>query len=147
MKRSFFGITIAGVLISIIVIFVISDSSNLTSEKTKSVYHVTLADPSLFTEGIFSDSFFVQKGDYEFRFIPNGDSPKSLSISLSGSSFLFNGDFELEGTSHEPGISVYYTWDYLGKKQIKIQESQDIQIKIDPHGTVNGPVSISLINP
>jgi len=147
MKRSFFGIIIVGVLILIIVFVIISDSSNLTSEKTEPVYHVTLADPSLFTEGVFSDSFFVQKGDYEFRFVPNGDSPKSLSISLSSSSFSFNENFELEGTSHETGISVYYTWDYLGQKQIKIQESQDIRIKIDPHGTVNGPVSISLINP
>ena len=145
MKRSFFGITIAGVLISIIVIFVISDSSNLTSEKTKSVYHVTLADPSLFTEGIFSDSFFVQKGDYEFRFIPNGDSPKSLSISLSGSSFLFNGDFELEGTSHETGISVYYTWDYLGEKKIEITEEQVLRIEINPHNNIIGPVSVEII--
>ena len=48
------------------------------------VFHVTLADPQLYENGIYSDSFLISEGEYHFRFVPNGSSPKTLSISLNG---------------------------------------------------------------
>ena len=108
-------------------------------------YRVTLADPSVYKNGIFTDTFEIKKGNYQFSFVPNGDSPKILSITLKGASLSFSEEFHLEGTLHETGISEYYTWDYLGAKEIQISESQMLEITIDPKGNLLGPVSINLI--
>ncbi|MEX1995891.1 MAG: hypothetical protein WD884_00740 [Nitrosopumilaceae archaeon] len=113
------------------------------SEKTVA-YHVTLADPKLYTDGIFTDTFEIQKGTYQFSFVPNGDSPQTLSIDLKGATFSFSEDFQLEGTSHETGISTYYTWDYLGKKVIQVPDDQELQIVINPRGNLLGSVSVDL---
>ena len=99
----------------------------------------------MYKDGIFTDSINIQKGNYEFRFVPNGDSPEILTISLEGSSFSFSEDFQLEGTPHETGISVYYTWDYLGMKEVTIEENQKLTILINPNKNIVGPVSIDLI--
>ncbi|MDX1596567.1 MAG: hypothetical protein R3327_06475, partial [Nitrosopumilaceae archaeon] len=108
------------------------------------VFHETLADPKLYQEGIYSNTFFATEGTYSFRFVPNGDSPKSLEISLRGQNLDFNEKFELQGTVHDTGISEYYTWDYQGTKTVMIPESQEVQITINPKGNVMGPVSVYL---
>ena len=95
--------------------------------------------------GFFQIILEFPEGEYQFRFVPNGDSPKILSISLEGNSISFSEDFELIGTPHETGISVYYTWDYLGKKEVKINEDQEIRIEVNPHENLLGSVSIDLI--
>ena len=115
------------------------------NEKKIEGYHITLADPGLYEDGIFTDRFDIQKGNYEFRFVPNGDSPEILSISLEGPLFSFSEDFKLEGTPNEAGISVYYTWNYLGMKEVKIKENQHLTILINPNNNILGPVSIDLI--
>jgi len=107
-------------------------------------YHVTLADPKLYANGVFTDIFEIKKGTYQFSFVPNGDSPQTLSIVLKGATFSFAEDFQLEGTPHEAGISTYYTWDYLGKKVIQVSEDQELQIVINPHGNLLGSVSVDL---
>jgi hypothetical protein len=112
--------------------------------QTSTIYHVTLADPKLYSNGTFTDNFKIQKGTYQFSFVPNGDSPQNLSISLQGNSFSYNEDFSLNGTIHNTGISSYDTWDYLGNKIIKIPQDQKIEIRIDPHGNVDGSVSVDL---
>ncbi|MDC8437462.1 MAG: hypothetical protein LV468_00485, partial [Candidatus Nitrosotenuis sp.] len=108
-------------------------------------YHARLADPKLYQDGIFTDSFRVKGGSYEFRFVPNGDSPQLLSITLNGPSFSFSEDYELEGTAHDTGISEYYTWKYLGDSTIEVAEEQELQITINPHGNTMGPVSVYLV--
>jgi hypothetical protein len=109
------------------------------------IYHARLADPKLYQDGIFTDSFHVKGGSYEFRFVPNGDSPQLLSITLNGPSFSFSEDYELEGTAHDTGISEYYTWKYLGDNTIEVAEEQELQITINPHGNTMGPVSVYLV--
>jgi len=111
--------------------------------ETELAYHITLADPKLYKNGIFTDNFKIQKGTYQFGFVPNGDSPQKLSISLKGN-FSFSEDFILQGTLHNTGISSYYTWDYLGNKVIEVPQYQEIQISINPHGDVLGSVSVDL---
>ena len=111
--------------------------------ETGLAYHITLADPKLYKNGIFTDNFKIQKGTYQFGFVPNGDSPQKLSISLKGN-FSFSEDFILQGTLHNTGISSYYTWDYLGNKVIEVPQYQEIQISINPHGDVLGSVSVDL---
>ena len=115
------------------------------NEKETQVYHITLANPELYQNGIFVDVFEISEGSYQFRFIPSGSSPRILSISLTGKTFTFTNDFELVGTIHETSISEYYTWDYSGTKEIHIFEDQQLTIKINPHKNFLGPVSLDLI--
>lgn len=139
-KRVFSAIAVAIVSILAALILIPSEKS-----ERQEIYHIRLADPKLYSDGIFSDTFEIKKGSYQFRFVPNGDSPQILSIALKGATFSFSEDFKLEGTPHETGISTYYTWRYLGNDIIEILEDQELQIVIDPHGNILGPVSVYLI--
>jgi len=140
-------IRIVGLVLVFIGIFVVLAMFSFDmSEKTNDeVFHITLANPDLYQDGVFTDSFAIKNGNYEFRFIPNGDSPEILSIKLNGNSFFFSEDFKLQGTPHETGTSLYYTWDYLGEKKIEIIEEQVLRIEINPHNNILGPVSVELI--
>ena len=113
--------------------------------KVERAFHVTLADPNLYENGVYSETFEIGEGIYDFRFVPNGDSPQTLSITLKGKSISFVEDFKLEGTPHESGISSYFTWKYLGSKMIEIPESQKVEIVIDPNGNLLGPVSVDIV--
>ncbi|HWY34433.1 MAG TPA: hypothetical protein VNX68_07280 [Nitrosopumilaceae archaeon] len=130
-------------ILAVVIIAIAIAISLQPKNQTNTVYHVTLADPKLYNNGIFTDNFKIQKGTYQFSFVPNGDSPQNLSISLKGN-FSYNEDFSLNGTIHNTGISSYDTWDYLGNKIIEIPQDQKIQIKINPHGNVDGSVSVDL---
>lgn len=110
----------------------------------KRVFHVTLADPKNYENEVYSDSFEIDKGVYEFGFVPNGDSPKILTISLNGESLRYFETFSLEVTRHETGVSTYYTWGYSGNKTIKVPSKQEIEIIINPNGNLLGPVSVDI---
>ncbi len=113
--------------------------------KTDDVFHVTLADPAMYENGVFTDSFEIEEGSYQFGFVPNGDSPQTLTISLSGPNYYYIKKFVLNSESHETGISQYYTWSYTGDEESTIEiSSQQIQITINPHENYNGPVSVFL---
>ena len=135
-------------LIPIIVIFVVimmNFSSDENNKKNDTVFHVTLADPNLYVNGIFTDELILEKGEYIFRFVPNGSSPEILSISLTNNALNFVEDFQLEGISHKTEISEYFTWKYEGKKLFSISEKQEISIAINPNGNVMGSVSVDII--
>ena len=127
----------------IIVIGLSFNSSEKISNKT--VFHVTLADPSLYKNGMYTNTFTINEGNYVLKFIPNGDSPKSLNILLKGENYDFSENFNLNGTLHQTGISEYYTWDYDGQKEITIPSSQNIRIEINPNGNELGSVSVYII--
>ena len=80
-----------------------------------------------------------------FRFVPNGDSPEILSITLNGENFHFFENFKLIGTSHKTGLSEFFTWEYEGENMIQVSEDVEIKISIDPHENILGPVSVELI--
>jgi len=132
-------------IIIIVIVFAINFSSDSEVEKSNNVFHITLADPDLYTNGVYFDEFTISKGEYSFSFVPNGSSPKILSIKLNGDSFDFSEDFKLEGTSHQTGISEYYTWNYNGEENILISEEQKILISINPNGNVMGSVSVDIL--
>jgi len=132
-------------IIIIIVIAAIGSQSNQSNEKNDSVFHITLADPKLYDNGVYSTTFDIEKGEYKFRFVPNGDSPQNLSISLKGDDFAFSENFKLNGTLHDTGISEYYTWDYDGQKSILIPTQNEIFIQINPNGNLKGSVSVDII--
>ena len=111
------------------------------------VFHIRLADSSLYEIGVYSEMFQIEKGVYKFRFVPNGDSPQKLSIKLLTESgvVLMDNHFELEGTLIDNGISSWYTWDYLSNdNMLKIDEPQQVKIFVNPNGNLKGSVSISL---
>ncbi|MCV0410678.1 hypothetical protein [Nitrosopumilus sp.] len=132
-------------IVALIVIFVVNFSLDQPEREENTVFHVTLADPNLYSNGVYSDSFVLDEGQYSFRFVPNGSSPEILSISLNGESFNFIEDFKLESTSHHTGISEYFTWKYTGKEMLEISEKQEISIIINPNGKIMGSVSVYIL--
>ena len=133
------------VMIIIIAIIAIGSQSNQPDKKNDPFFHVTLANPTLYDDGVYSSTFVIEKGEYYFRFVPNGDSPQNLTISLEGDGFEFSENFKLNGTLHETGISEYYTWDYDGQKLIVVPTKKEISIQINPNGNVRGSVSVDII--
>ena len=109
------------------------------------IFHVTLADPKLYENGVYTKAFDIRNGEYYFRFVPNGSSPEILSISLDGYNIEFSENFQLKNTLHQTGISEYYTWEYLGENKITISEDQRVSIYINPNGNVMGSVSVDIL--
>ena len=132
-------------IIAILAIILASFLSNETSEKKNILFHVTLADPDLYINGVYTEEFILEKNEYFFRFVPNGSSPKTLSITLNGDTFNYSEDFELIGTPHQTGISEYFTWDYDGQKNIINSETQKVLITINPNGQTLGSVSVDIL--
>ena len=126
-------------------IAIVSGNSLEPSEKSDVVFHATLADPDLYRNGVYSDRFTLESGEYVFRFVPNGSSPTILSITLTGEDFDFYEEFVLEGTLQETGISEYFTWDYIGQKTVLVPNEGEMTIVIDPNGDVNGAVSVDIL--
>ena len=132
-------------IVVIILIFVAIFSLDPSEKDSNIVFHITLADPDLYTNEIYTEVFTIDKGEYSFRFVPNGSSPEILSITLNGNNFDFSEDFKLESTSHQTGISEYFTWEYEGDKTVLISEMQEISITINPNGNVMGSVSVDIL--
>lgn len=143
MKAKFGAYIMVSIGIIAAVGFFASDNQVVDDENI--VFHVTLADPQKYENGVYSQSLEIEEGTYELRFVPNGDSPKILRISLNGQSLTFIENFVLKGTPHETGVSTYYTWEYSGYKIIQVPSKQEIEIQIDPNGNLLGPVSIDIM--
>ena len=135
-----------GILI-ILIVTILGVSISMNSEKKDDsvVFHITLADPELYTNGIYTNNFTMEPGTYFFRFVPNGSSPEILSIKLSGQNYSFIENFNLKGIPHESETSKYFTWEYEGVKNITIDSMEEITITINPNGNVMGSVSIDII--
>lgn len=135
------GVIILVVAVIIVFIGISSDGEG----KDHRIFHVTLADPQLYVNGVFAEEFVLEVGEYRLRFTPNGGSPKDLSITVTGESILLEENFKLNGTLHDTGISQYHTWEYLGSNILTNNQMQTVQIIINPNGDLLGPVSVSLL--
>ena len=142
MKKITVGVIIAAILIGLIIYLRISN--DFPDGGTDFVFHVRLADPEMYKNGIYQETFDLPPGEFRFKFIANGDSPKNLSISMEGEEFSFYEDFELKGTAYTTSISEYFTWDYLGEKKIEISNWKSLEVSIDPNGNLQGPVSVMI---
>ena len=159
---------IGGIILAVIigVVFVGAQINPDNPENEEVVFHVTLADPTLYDEsGQYDETVFLENGIYEFRFVANGDSPQKLSVELDYSpSTEWQVDhpehvslhYVLVGNLVEEGMSSWYTWKYqidssrvnLGDAEtgFKIDEPQQVEISIGIHDKyLNGPVSIELV--
>jgi len=102
----------------------------------------------------YSPITLERKIPYEFDFVPMGDSPERLKISVVWSGqgvHVFSEIFILEGTLVDTGISEYYTWDYTGNKNFEIsyeqcpnQKTCNYDIIVERYGNLKGSVTISL---
>ena len=103
---------------------------------------------------IYSPITLERKIPYEFDFVPMGDSPERLKISVVWSGqgvHVFSEMFILEGILVDTGISEYYTWDYTGNKNFEIsyeqcpnQKTCNYDIIVERYGNLKGSVTISL---
>ena len=100
------------------------------------------------------------KVPYKFGFVPMGDSPERLKISVVDQQdriHIFSEMFILEETLVDTGISEYYTWDYTGNKNFEISTQQCLsinyefsfnsctyEITVERYGNLKGSVTISL---
>ena len=135
-------------IIAIMGFIVIDWITGFSDQKEKNndiVFHITLANPELYTNGVYTDAFSIEPGTYFFRFVPNGSSPEILSIKLTSQNYEFVENYTLIGTPHESETAKYFTWKYQGKGEIVIEASKQISISINPNGNVNGSVSVDLI--
>ena len=132
-------------IVIVVAIVLVNFSSDETNKKNNILFHVTLADPNLYVDGVYTDIFSLEKGEYFFRFVPNGSSPEILSITLSGDTFDFSEDFKLVGIPHQTEISEYFTWKYDGQKNIVIHEMQEVSIIINPNEKTLGSVSVDIL--
>jgi len=132
-------------IVIVVVIVLVNFSTDETSRKNNILFHVTLADPNLYVDGVYTEVFSLEKGEYFFRFVPNGSSPEILSITLNGDTFDFSEDFKLIGISHQTEISEYFTWKYDGQKNILISEVQEVTITINPNGKTLSSVSVDIL--
>ena len=92
---------------------------------------------------------------YKFEFVPMGDSPERLRITVGGDGHgvrVFSEEFILERELVDTGISKYYTWNYSGDKYFEISDLQcknqstcDYDLMVQRYGNLKGSVSISLI--
>ena len=92
---------------------------------------------------------------YEFYFVPMGDSPDRIVISVVqkqlGLATIFSESFILEDTLVEAGTSKWYTWDYAGNKNFEIEHLQcrektcEYDIIVERYGNLKGSVTISLL--
>ncbi len=145
MKKS--SLAIVG-LAAVVVAIVVLGSPKDNIQDSDYAYHINLSESKYGENGIYQESFEI--GDencqrfceYKFRFVPNGDSPQTLSISISGDNISFFEDFMLVGTSVETDISEYYTWDYDGQKSFQVSGLENVKITIDPHEDTKGTVSV-----
>ena len=135
-------------IIAIVGFIAIDWITGFSDQKEKNndiVFHITLANPELYTNGVYTDEFSIEPGTYFFRFVPNGSSPEILSIKLTSQNYEFVENYTLIGTPHESETAKYFTWKYEGKGEIIIESSKQISISINPNGNVNGSVSVDLI--
>ena len=93
--------------------------------------------------------------DYEFAFVPSGDSPERIQISVIGTQGRMNAftqTFTLEKTLVDTVFSEYYTWDYKGDKKFVMagvkhcphERICDFDIIVNRYGNLKGSVTISL---
>ena len=114
------------------------------------VWNKRIAGPEFANDSILKSSPITLERNvqYKFEFVPMGDSPERIKISIGG---VFSETFVLEKTLVDTGISKYYTWEYIGKENVLVSNQQcpnqktcDYEITVERFGNLEGSVSMSL---
>ena len=114
------------------------------------VWNKRIAGPEFANDSILKSSPITLERNvqYKFEFVPMGDSPERIKISIGG---VFSETFVLEKTLVDTGISKYYTWEYVGKENVLVSNQQcpnqktcNYEITVERFGNLEGSVSMSL---
>ena len=157
-KKPIVGGIILAAIIGVVFVGAQINPDNPENEKDSNseVWSTRIAGPAFDDtwNHIYSPITLERKVPYEFDFVPMGDSPERLKISVVWSGqgvHVFSEMFILEGTLVDTGISEYYTWDYAGNKNFEIsyeqcpnQKTCNYDITVERYGNLKGSVTISL---
>ena len=144
------------ILAAIIGVVFVGAEINPDNPENKEVWSTRIAGPEYadISNHRYAPITLERKIPYEFHFVPMGDSPERLKISVvwSGQGVqVFSEMLYLEGTLVDTGISEYYTWDYVGNKNFEVsfeqcpnQKTCNYDITVERYGNLEGSVTISL---
>ena len=164
-KKPIIGGIILAAIIGVIFVGAQINPDNPENEKSPNseVWSTRIAGPEFdnIWDHRYSSIALERTVPYKFDFVPMGDSPERLKISVGGKGTgveVFAEMFILEGTLVDTGISEYYTWDYTGNKNFEISTQQCLhinyefsfggctyEITVERYGNLKGSVSISLL--
>ena len=149
--------SIVGGIILVAILGLVAAGAQINPEYTddekrpnSEVWNIRIAGPEFDDINIHEFETITLERDvsYKFEFVPMGDSPERLKISIGN---VFSETFVLERTLVDTGISKYYTWEYIGKENLLISNQQcsdqktcDYEITVERFGNLKGSVSISL---
>ena len=140
------GIAIAAVAITMAYGAIANPGGN--EEITNSaVWNIRISGPEFQDlPTIGSEIGVLGKGTYEIGFIPMGDSPEILNLTIISENGyeIFAQEFYLERSLVDTGISKYYTWEYIGEAFFTVSERDGYEIVINREGNLKGSVSISI---
>jgi len=151
-KKPIIGGIILVAIIGIVSVGAQINPDNPENEKSPNseVWSTRIAGPEFddIFNHMYSSITLERKVPYKFDFVPMGDSPERLKISVGS---VFSEMFILEGMLVDTGISKYYTWDYIGNKNFEIsydqcpnQKTCNYDIIVERYGNLKGSVTISL---
>ena len=129
-------------ILGIIGLFVVSNIE--PPEREDVIFHARLADPTLYTDDVFAESFEAAAGRYTLYFVLSGGSPKQMTVDISGEDTAFAETFTLVQIPTD--IEDYYKWEYRGEKRFDLPNNDTLDIVIDPHGDIIGPVSVFILD-
>ena len=149
-KKPIIGGIILAAIIGVVFVGAEINPDNPDNTESEEVWSTRIAGPAFDNtwNHKYSPITLDRKVPYEFDFVPMGDSPERLKISVGN---FFSEMFILEGTLVDTGISEYYTWDYTGNKNFEIsyeqcpnQKTCNYDIIVERYGNLKGSISISL---
>lgn len=137
---------VAGAAVACVIAGMVIYAWSAPPDREPPILHARLASPDVYEDGLFHAQISVERGSYEFSFVPSGDSPRTLDILVSdGGTAIFSESFRLKSTEQGTESARYYTWDYTGQNRLDISEDYDsLQVRIDPRGDTLGPVTVFL---
>ena len=157
-KKPIIGGIILAAIIGVVFAGAQINPDNPENEKSQNleVWSTRMAGPEFdnISNHRYSSITLERSVPYKFDFVPMGDSPERLKISVGGKGTgveVFSEMFILEGILVDTGISKYYMWDYIGNKNFEIsfnqcpnQKTCNYDITVERFGNLEGSVSISL---
>jgi len=158
-KKPIIGGIVLAAIIGVVFVGAQINPDNPENEKSPNseVWSTRMAGPEFdnVSNHKYAPITLERKVPYEFHFVPMGDSPERLKISVGGKvhgAEVFSEMFVLEGMLVDTGISEYYTWDYTGSNNFVIsfdqcpnQKTCDYDITVERYGNLKGSVTISLL--
>ena len=157
-KKPIIGVIILAAIIVVVSVGAQINPDNPENEENQKseVWSTRISGPEF--DDVFNHRYspitLERKVPYKFDFVPMGDSPERLKISVGGKGSeveVFSEMLYLEGMLMDTGISEYYTWDYTRNKNFEIsyqqcpnQKTCNYDITVERYGNLKGSVSISL---